>query len=158
MLNSHQKFSKALEVCKKIANVLPHCSQADFERKLGKLKFLNEAWCEGKEIGLQTFPDLSGTSDDVAPEVAETRSDVETKFEAAEADVVVETEVETEAAVQVLGINCPHAASSTSDESDWTNGYLSTSKYYQQRRHFIYYSVNCSWKRGMGTDYWRLVV
>ena len=74
---------------KKIANILSHYSQDDFECKLGQLKFINEAWCKGDEIGLLTFPDLSETSNDVAPAVAETGTDVEIEFEAAEAEVVL---------------------------------------------------------------------
>lgn len=70
-LNSHKKCSKALDICKKIANTISQSSEDDFERKLGQLKSLNEAWCDGKEVGIQIFQKLSdvGVSSDVEPTV-----------------------------------------------------------------------------------------
>ena len=57
-LNCHQKFSKALDICKKIANTISYCSQVDFDRKLLQLKSLNETWLGGKEVGIQVFASL----------------------------------------------------------------------------------------------------
>ena len=47
---SQQKFSRAMDVCKKIANTISLCSQEEFNRKFEQLTSLNEAWMNGKEI------------------------------------------------------------------------------------------------------------
>ena len=54
-LNSHEKFSKALNLWKKISNVISQSSQEQFERKLEQLAFLHDTWCEGKEVRIDVL-------------------------------------------------------------------------------------------------------
>ena len=53
--SSQQKFSKALDVCKQIANAISLTSQESFEYKLNQLVTLNEAWRVGNKIGIEVF-------------------------------------------------------------------------------------------------------
>ena len=66
-MNSHQKYVTAMNVCKKIANTLSQSSQEDFDRKLGQLSSLNELWCNGREVGFQTFDDLANIDEAIEP-------------------------------------------------------------------------------------------
>ena len=61
-MNSHQKFAIALNSCKKIANTISMFSDNDFNCKLAQLKDLNKIWTLNKEVGLQTFENLTSTT------------------------------------------------------------------------------------------------
>ena len=54
-LNAHGKFSKAMDVCKKIANILSQSSQEHFERKMQQLITLHETWNAGKRVWSYRF-------------------------------------------------------------------------------------------------------
>ena len=60
-LNSHQKFSIANEVCKRIANTISFLSDSDFNRRVDQLKELNNLWSQNTEIGFQIFEEFSDT-------------------------------------------------------------------------------------------------
>lgn len=85
---SQQKYSRAMDVCKKIANTISLCSQENFDRKLQQLISLNEAWTNGNEIGFQTFENMtdSGTGNiDLSPSSVTRGENVPTDFTVAPA-------------------------------------------------------------------------
>ena len=52
---SQQKYSRAMDTCRKIANTIAMCSQADFDHRVEQLIALNDAWSRGNEVGIQVF-------------------------------------------------------------------------------------------------------
>ena len=121
-LSSHAKFSKALDVCKKIANVLSNCSHEHFERKISNLNFIHEAWCKGKEIGIQILADQPGTSCNVEFEAnieSETNVEPEANVELG-SDVLDDQEIDVgRTENEILNVDFHHAIPSPiSDDSE----------------------------------------
>ena len=67
-LTNQQKYSRAMDVCRKLANTVALASQEGFDHRLEQLKSLNEHWSQGNEVGIQIFQENAHLSDEVPDE------------------------------------------------------------------------------------------
>ena len=56
-MSAEQKYSKAMEVCKKVAVVASSSSEECYEQRLKQLRTLLGAWQGGREVDVQVYDD-----------------------------------------------------------------------------------------------------
>ena len=70
-LTSQQKYSRAMDVCKKIANTIALSGQESFDHRLAQLQSLSEHWRNGVEVGIQVFQEDALTTDEIGSQDVE---------------------------------------------------------------------------------------
>ncbi|XP_050055993.1 uncharacterized protein LOC126549742 isoform X4 [Aphis gossypii] len=85
-LSSHQKFRETSKIGSKIADLLSTLSNENFEKKIGQLKYIYNAWNEGKNLSINV--------DDTCSVRVENHSDTEDFIEEIEVDDTCSVQVE----------------------------------------------------------------